>query len=361
MKVNLNISKLWFGLLFTGMAGFFLTLVFPAPQGFYAFTALAALLGLIVSINIHVAKRKDKQLVCPVGSNCNAVINSRYSKFFGFSLEYLGLAYFGFVFIAYTALALAPNLLTEITLIGLMALSAMAFLFSTYLIFVQAFLLRQWCIWCILASAFSYTIFLISLINLDIAVNFLMNIENTILMLQLLGFSIGVGAATSGIFTFYRFLKDLDIDAKETDALKGISEIVWVGLSLVILGHLAMYVAYPDALSDSALFLSRIISVFVATFSGAALMVIFAPFLEYIPFGEKPEKHKPSKLETLRRPVFVLGSIAISSWYFAFTTYFLPDYAISKLLAIYGFFVVVSMIIALAWEDYLSKKSLHKE
>ncbi len=360
MKINLNISKLWFSLLLLGIGGFFLTFIFPHPQGFYAFAAVAAVGGFAVSANVYRVKRSDDKLICPMGSDCNAVITSRYSKFLGVPLEILGMMYFAIVFLTYLSVSFYPGLLTGTFLTAAMALSAAAFLFSTYLLFVQAFLLRQWCVWCILAAAFSYSIFLASLTNLDMASQFLIRAENVLAALQSLGFALGIGSATAAIFVFYRFLKDLDIDEKEMDTLKGISEVAWVGLSFVLLSQLSLYVAQPQILADSNLFVSRIIALFAAAFFGAVLMVILAPFLAYIPFGEKPGKHHVSLLEELRKPTFAAGALTISSWYFAFSTAFLPEYPLGSLLVFYACFATAAVILSLAWEQTIAAKSLHK-
>lgn len=359
--MKLNISKLWFGLLLLGIGGFFLTMILPSPQGFYAFVAVAAIGGFAVSANVYHVKKEKEQLICPLGSDCNAVITSRYSKFLGIRLEYLGLAYFVIVFIIYIALIISPGLLTRDVLFGVMALSAAAFLFSSYLLFVQAFLLRQWCIWCILASAFSYTVFLVSLVNLPIAIGFLVKIETFLVMLEFLGFSLGMGAATAAVFLFYRFLSDLDIDDKEMDTLKGVSEIVWVGLGLVLLSQFALYVAYPDMLSQSSAFLSKIIALFVTAFAGAVLLIILAPYLVYIPFAEKPERHRPSVLEVLRKPIFIVGAIALVSWYFAFFTNFVPEYSLATMLIAYGIAITSAIVISLGWEYKIAEKRIHRD
>lgn len=163
---------LYFSLLFLGISGFFFTVLLPYPEGFFAFVGVAALGGFGVSATILYSKKTNTQLVCPTGSDCDVVIKSRYSKFFGIPLEYLGMAYFAAIFIAYIILLAFPQLLPGVALLGLRLLTMGAFFFSLYLLFVQAFLLRQWCIWCLLAAMLSMIIFFISLISLESAVLF---------------------------------------------------------------------------------------------------------------------------------------------------------------------------------------------
>lgn len=160
--MKLSISKrilLYFGLLFVGISGFFFTVILPQPAGFYAFVVMAALGGFGVSANIWLAKRSKKQLVCPSGSDCNIVVTSRYSKFFSIPLEYFGMFYFATIFVSYLVLVFSPQSLMGTPHLLIITLSVCAFFFSSYLLFVQAFLLRAWCIWCVLAAMLSLTIF----------------------------------------------------------------------------------------------------------------------------------------------------------------------------------------------------------
>src|SRR3989344_5074982 len=184
---------LYFCLLMLGVSGFFFTVFLPKPDGMYAFIAVAGLGGLGVSTTIYRTKRAKRELVCPTGSNCNVVVNSRYAKFFGIPLEYMGMAYFASIVLIYLALLGFPYPIGGMILLAIMSLSTAAFFFSSYLLFVQAFLLRQWCIWCILAAMFSMTIFFMSLVSLERAVAFLGSIEGLLAMAQSLGFVLGMG------------------------------------------------------------------------------------------------------------------------------------------------------------------------
>lgn len=348
--MKLAVPKLYFCLLLLWIGGFFLSILFPAPYGFYFFVTSAGLGGFLVAAKVRRVKKHKEQLVCPLGSDCNAVITSRYANFFGFPLELLGMAYFGIIFLTYLSLIAFSHLLPPTAFTVILMLTPGAFLFSSYLLFVQAFLLRQWCIWCLLAALFSYTIFFGSLINFGMAIDFLASIENFIELVLFLGFALGLGGATSAAFLFYRFLKDRDIDEKELDAIKGLSELIWLGVGLILVSQLTTYALYPDQLSQSDIFIARIISLFIIIFSGATLMIVFAPFLAYIPFY-KDQESQSSALESLRKPVFIIGSVGLSSWYFAFVTNFIPLYSLQILLLAYLIFTFITAIAALFWES----------
>ncbi len=345
---------LYFFLMILGISGFFFAVIWPETQGFYAFISLAATGGLGVALYIYYTKKNGKELVCPVGSDCNAVITSRYSKFLGVSLEYWGMFYYAIIIVAYIVLIFTPHLLPEFFLSGLIMLSAGGFLFSLYLLFVQAFLLRQWCIWCLLSAMLSIMIFIISLSSLDFAVAFLTEMGAVIEAIHALGFALGIGGVTTASFLFFRFLRDLHINEDELQTLKGISELVLLGLAFILVSQFASLVAYAPDLARSGPFLAQTIALFVAAISGAVLMIIFAPFLSVIPFNETAKDHHHSLLESLKRPLFVTGAITLSSWYFAFAMNYFPKYELTTLLLVYLAVLVTAVITALLWEKSIS-------
>lgn len=331
--------------------------VWPQAIGFYTFIVLAASGGFGVASYIRYTKKHHQQLVCPIGSDCNVVINSRYSKFLGVPIEYLGMFYYAVIFIAYIILIFAPYLLSGAFLVGLVMFTAISFLFSLYLLFAQAFLLRQWCIWCLLSATLSIAIFITSLVSVNFAVAFLIKIMTVIGVIHALGFALGIGGATVALFLFSKFLRDLDIDEGELQILKGISEFVWLGLAFILVSQFASFVAYAEPLAQSGTFLAQTIALFVVVISGAILMIILAPFLTVIPFDEKAEGDRRSPLGLLRKPLFVIGAVALSSWYFAFFMNYTKEYGLTVLLLGYGAVLAVAVATALFWESRISRKT----
>lgn len=115
--------------------------------------------GFSLANYIYRCKHKVKPLVCPLRSNCDEVVRSKYSKLFGIPLEVLGMVYYGFVTVIHALMIFMPSLATNWELIlGLVASSA-AFLFSIYLTSIQAFVLKEWCTWCLTSATFCLIIF----------------------------------------------------------------------------------------------------------------------------------------------------------------------------------------------------------
>lgn len=349
---------LYLFLLIFVISGFAFAVIWPQAEGFYSFILIAAAGGFGVAAHIRYIKSRHRQLVCPMNSDCNAVINSRYARFLGVSLEYWGMLYYAVIFISYLVMLLAPHLLSGFFVTGLMILTAGAFFFSLYLLFTQAFILRQWCIWCLLSAACSISIFISSLVSADYALVFLTEITVVIEAVHGLGLILGMGGATAAIFLFHRFLRDLDIDEKELRALQGVSQLVWLGLGLVLVGQFTTYVGYAETLALSGPFLAQMISLLVIAVSGAVLMIIITPCLAVIPFNEKGKDQDQSPLQALRKPLFITGAVALSSWYFAFVMNYLSGYGLPVLLVVYVVVLLAAIAVGLFWNRSISKESV---
>lgn len=119
------------------------------------------LAGFLLASYIYRKKKKKKHLVCPLKSNCDTVINSDYSRILGIRLEVLGMIYYAAIAIGY---GLVNNSLSISSVLSniLLPFSFFAFIFSLYLISVQAFVLRQWCTWCLFSAFLCTSIFILS-------------------------------------------------------------------------------------------------------------------------------------------------------------------------------------------------------
>ncbi len=124
--------------------------------------------GFIVARHVWKHKHSEKApLVCPVQFDCATVVHSDYSKFFGIPVEFLGMAYYAFVFLFYSAFILTPFSIPN-ALVGIMVLlSLVGFLFSLYLIGVQIFILKKGCSWCFVSAFICILIFSFTLLTYD--------------------------------------------------------------------------------------------------------------------------------------------------------------------------------------------------
>ncbi len=127
--------------------------------------SLLGLTGFLIASYIHRKKLGKKKLICPMRSNCETVIHSDYSKILGINVEILGMSYYFLVSIMYAFLNVLNFYFPNILWI-LLAFSGCSVLFSIYLLSVQTFIIRHWCIWCLFSALISVLIFFLSYLNL---------------------------------------------------------------------------------------------------------------------------------------------------------------------------------------------------
>ncbi len=120
------------------------------------------LLGLAASLYIFIKKSKKKPLICYIDKGgCNVVVNSRYSKMFGVPNEAIGILYYGGVTVLGLLALVGVQLLSDPFFLFLfLMVAAGSVLFSLVLIFVQAFIIKSWCEYCLVSAAASFAIFL---------------------------------------------------------------------------------------------------------------------------------------------------------------------------------------------------------
>ena len=131
---------------------------------------LAGLGGVLLSNFIRRKKTAKEILVCPAGFDCESVIHSKYSKFLGIPVENLGILYYLSVTIGYGVFLFSPERSSDVYSFFMLSLTVAAFLFSVYLTFIQAVVLREWCTLCLLSALLSTLIFISiwSITSLDI-------------------------------------------------------------------------------------------------------------------------------------------------------------------------------------------------
>ena len=124
--------------------------------------------GFTLASYIYRRKRAKKPLICPLRTKCELVTQSSYSKFLGIPVEILGMLYYASVVILHGFVVVYPVIFTASTARASLIISTIAFLFSLYLISIQAFVLKQWCTWCICSAMFCVAIFVMTYLSAPI-------------------------------------------------------------------------------------------------------------------------------------------------------------------------------------------------
>ena len=99
---------------------------------------------------------KKEKLVCPIGGNCEEVIESKWGKIFGIKNEILGLFFYIGILILGIYLIYNENLFVKMILFWG---SLIGVLFSLFLIFVQSKILKKYCFYCLISAFITGLIF----------------------------------------------------------------------------------------------------------------------------------------------------------------------------------------------------------
>jgi len=118
---------------------------------------ILSVIGFAVSFYIYYSKKFNKHMYCPIGEDCDAVVKSKYGKTFGVENTIPGMAYYALIIIY--ALLSNRNIFKEVPVYYfIVGISFASVLFSLYLAYVQKFILRKWCVYCIISTIASILI-----------------------------------------------------------------------------------------------------------------------------------------------------------------------------------------------------------
>lgn len=120
---------------------------------------ILSLIGFAVSFYIFYSKKYDKPMYCPIGRDCDAVVRSKYGETFGIENTIPGMAYYALIFVYAVGMLLNRNIFKEVLIYYfIVGISVASVLFSLYLAYVQKFILKKWCIYCIISTIASIMI-----------------------------------------------------------------------------------------------------------------------------------------------------------------------------------------------------------
>lgn len=314
----------------------------------YLLIVAAALVGLTITINIYKKKHAKKPLVCPFNADCDSVIESDFSSFMGIGLEIYGALYYGFIAVMYSILIFFPHFQNDTLMAFMSAISISAFLFSVYLTFLQAFVIKTWCSWCLMSAGISTSIFIFGMIGISIMdfsfVPLFVEYKSYFTLLHLFGFALGVGGATISDVLFFKFLKDFKITPEERDVLKTMSQIVWFGLLIIVISGIAIFLPESEKLLASGKFLTKVCVVAVIIINGAVLNLLITPKLLTIAWKENGMNVK--KVSRMSNIAFATGAVSFVSWYTAFILGFAKNvpYSFTQLTSAYIGVLLVGVI-----------------
>ena len=123
-----------------------------------------ALIGLFVSVYMTVYKITSNDAMCVGSRDCSVVNASRYSEISGIPVSLIGVGGYA-ALLAVIFLERRPGFFQQNGTMLFFGLSLTGFLFTLYLIFVEAALLRAYCPFCITSQTAMTLIFVLSVVR----------------------------------------------------------------------------------------------------------------------------------------------------------------------------------------------------
>ncbi len=125
----------------------------PAPSSSLAYLMnFLVLLGLGISSYLLYTSLTGSEIVCAIGQ-CGIVNNSKYAYLLGLPVSGWGAFYYTSLLVL---LALKKQKL-------FFALSVWGFIFSSYLTYIEGYVIHAWCQWCLFSAWITYLIFFFNL------------------------------------------------------------------------------------------------------------------------------------------------------------------------------------------------------
>lgn len=122
---------------------------------FIATLIVLSIIGIINAGAITNKRLKKQKLVCPINDDCEKVVSSKWSRMFLVKNDILGIFYYIFMLIITLYF-----FFTESIIAGTKIISGLALIFSIFLVFVQAKILKEYCFYCLVASFINLLIFI---------------------------------------------------------------------------------------------------------------------------------------------------------------------------------------------------------
>ena len=124
---------------------------------------ILTIMGMVDSLYLFYKYTKKAPLACLIGSDCSAVVESKWSKVFGVRNELWGSFYYILLFIGMLLFIFLPEYSSLIHLLLVLA-TALGFLYSLFLTGLQMFLIKSFCLYCLFSALISTLLFINTLL-----------------------------------------------------------------------------------------------------------------------------------------------------------------------------------------------------
>ena len=302
-------------------------------------------IGFGIAAHIFFEKKKNKPMVCLMNFKCEDVLYSKYASFLGIPNDILGMLYYLVVGFGFAAVLFYPAIPSNLLLFVLSITITSGFLFSLYLVSIQAFKIKEWCSWCLMSAIISLSIFILltqTTFFENQLVNLAANYSYIIIPLYACILAVGISISTLSEILFFRFLSDNVISKEESDVLDVAHQVVWTALILLIISNYTLFIAGEFNLFSKPRFFAKIFVLAVLVFTSFVYELFVSS--KIIEKYNKSRSLECGSERVLRKTSFILGPIIVFSWYSILlleTSVWLPLSAI-QIIALY--LVVLLMV-----------------
>lgn len=124
-----------------------------------------SLVGLFDSVLLWWVYTSPFRLMACLGTGCDVARGSSYAHFWGLPTPVFGVALYAALTLLIFAEALAGAEWARRSRFGIVGISGCGFLVSLYLSGVEAFVLRAWCVWCVVSALAVTAIFVLAMLD----------------------------------------------------------------------------------------------------------------------------------------------------------------------------------------------------
>lgn len=124
---------------------------------------ILSFVGFAIATYISNKKSAKKPLMCRKPGDCNDVVNSTYATFLGFPVVELGKRYYMTLGVVSAILLVLPGFRSPSLMIALVFVTLSGLLFSLYLVGVQVFAIKKFCMWCMGSATVALLLFMTAL------------------------------------------------------------------------------------------------------------------------------------------------------------------------------------------------------
>jgi hypothetical protein len=255
-------------------------------------------------------------------------------------IEKIVIGFFSITILIYVFKLIIGELIPELDL-TILYLSSITFLLMFYKLTMVWGTLGRFNPWLFFSIIFSGLIFFMSYSGLEVDIfKLLHETREYNLAIHLIGVVLGLGGTMIIDIMFTHFLKNYHITARESVIMHLISQMIILGLILLIVSGIALFLPLWGDFLASSRFLMKMVVVLVVIINGAALNFYVTPKMKKISLKEEDQ----GSYETLKRVSFALGALSIISWFSAFLLAMLKALFTMPFLHLFiGYLILISL------------------